>query len=79
MREWVKRVELDSAPSRFYSDIWDGDGWQINLSHEGRYSLIDAEMPMLPMSPVMGSFDTFEEAVAHADALGKPDWSDFSE
>jgi hypothetical protein len=77
--EWAKREDTETEALRHYTDIWDSEGWQINLSVEGRYSLIDAEMPMMPMSPVMGSFDTFEEACARAAELGKPNWSDFPE
>lgn len=76
MSNWVKRKE---PPSRFFSDIWDGDGWQINLDMCGKYVLIDADMPLIPASPVYGSFDTFEEAASAADRLGKPDWSEWAD
>lgn len=77
---WVKREAVESPAKRFYSDIWDGDGWQINKSAEPGdkpYLLIDAVMPHIPASAVMGSFATLEQAQQEAERRGRPDWSDF--
>lgn len=76
---WVKRAEVPSAAD-VYSDIWDGDGWQINQQKEEAdkpFLLLDAMMPhWVPASSVIGTFATLEEAMSHAASLGKPDWSD---
>lgn len=75
---WVKRDEVPKAAD-LYSDIWDGDGWQINKAKEGRekpFVLLDAVMPSwVPASGVVGTFATLEDAMAHADAIGRPDWA----
>ena len=79
--DWKQRIEIAPA-ARTFSEIWDGNGWQINKTAEDRekpYLLIDAVMPMMPCSPIVGSFSTLVEAQAEAESRGRPDWSDFEE
>lgn len=80
MSEWVKRAIVPEAASA-YSDIWDGDGWQINKKadpDETPYLVIDAVMPCsVPASGVYKRFKTLGEAQEWADNQGRPDWSDW--
>lgn len=75
--DWKFRATEGTPAGRYYSGIWDGDGWQINKRLEdGRFDLIDAVMPWwVPASGVVKTFDTLEGAQAEADRRGRPDWS----
>jgi hypothetical protein len=71
---WSKREAVTLA---HYTDIWDGDGWQINRGLDGRYWLIDATMPhQIPASPIMGNYATLEEAQQASAGFGPTDWTE---
>jgi hypothetical protein len=76
MAEWVKREIVET---QHYSDIWDTEGWQINkainVENDKPFVLIDANMPMMPCSPVCGLYATLEEAQAEAERRGIQDYS----
>lgn len=76
--QWTER-EVPAPAQQHYSKIWDGDGWQINRALDGSFILIDGVMPLMPASPVMGSFATLDDAQAEAERRGRPDWSGFDE
>ena len=80
MTAWTKRETVGHAAGALFSDIWDSDdGWQVNKSvrdGDDAYVLIDALMPMIPASSVMGHFATLGEAQSEAERLGPPDWSE---
>jgi len=59
---FTKRTD---PPENGYSEIWDGDGWQVNRFGD-RYLLINTVMPMLPC----GEFGSIAEAQAGAERLG---------
>jgi hypothetical protein len=75
---WTKRNKFTST---YFSDIWDGDGWQINKILEPSktpYLLVDAAMPQgVPASGVIGLYKTLKAAKAEAKKLGPSDWSDY--
>jgi len=74
---WIKRKFSSSVEG---SEIWDGDGWQINKSakdQEKPFVLIDANKPnWVPCSAVLGCFATLKDAQNEAERIGPSDWSD---
>ena len=83
MSGWTKRSEVPFGAVRYWSDIWDGPGWQVNLRREGGekpYLLFDAVMPLgVPVSGLEGHYATLAEAQRRANELGPPDWPEWDE